>query len=365
MTVAHLGIIGAGTMGSGIAIASAANGLTVRLVDANTDATTKAKAAARSFYGRAVDKGRMADTTAKAAEARIEPATELSELADCDLVIEAVFEDFDLKAQVFEDLAKIVRPGCLIATNTSCLRVSDLQRHVTHPERFLGLHYFSPAQINPIVEVVRGESTTPETFDAAVAFCKATGKDPLACKDQFGFAINRFFCPYTNEAARALDDGLGTTAEIDVVAKDVLGAAAGPFLVMNLIKPRINLHAIRNLGPLGSFYAPALSMAATGDADQDWSIGEAGTIPPERYGAIADRLLAGVFLPTLQELDEAVAVPADIDHGAREALKLGNPPCALMDQLGEAEVARILAPALEAHDLETPASLRQVGRLLA
>ncbi|TVQ38537.1 MAG: 3-hydroxyacyl-CoA dehydrogenase family protein [Geminicoccaceae bacterium] len=365
MAILTLGIVGAGTMGSGIAIASAAHGLRVRLVDAQPSSLAKAKADAESFYARQAEKGRMTGEAAAAAGARIEAADDVEDLADCDLVIEAVFEDFDLKARLFRSLADVLRPDCLVATNTSCLKVSDLQANITQPERFLGLHYFSPAQVNPIVEVVRGAATSAATFEAAMAFCRATGKDPLPCNDQYGFAINRFFCPYTNEAARCLDEGLGTTGEIDAVAKDALGAAAGPFFVMNIIKPRINLHAIRNLGPLGPFYAPAASMVATGDGDGKWTIETPGEVPEARAGAIADRLRLGAFLPTLQALDEGVAEPAVIDHGAQQALKLAKPPCALMDQLGRGEVERILQPALDRYGVPAPRSLARVGSLVA
>ena len=360
-----VGIIGAGTMGSGIAIASAAHGCEVTIVDRSADAVANAKSAAASFWGRAVAKGRMSAEEADAAGARIAGAGNLADLADRELVIEAVFEDFDLKAKVFGELGGVVPADCVVATNTSCLKVSELAAHISHPERFLGLHYFSPAQVNPIVEVVRGEQTSPATFDAAMQFCRDTGKTPLPCLDQYGFAINRFFCPYTNEAARALDDGLGTTAEIDKVAQEALGAAGGPFLVMNLIKPRVNLHAIQNLGPLGAFYAPAASMTRVGEADQDWEIGEAGEIEPERFTAIADRLRRGMFLPALQELDEDVAAPDVIDLGAREALKIKHPPCAAMDGLGRDEVARIIQPALDHFGIPAPASLERVGRLTA
>ena len=156
-----------------------------------------------------------------------------------------------------------------MATNTSCLRVGDLARHVGDPARFLGLHYFSPAAVNPIVEVVQGEGTGDSTIETALAFCEASGKTPLRCRDSWGFAVNRFFCPYTNAAARLpWTMGWARTAEIDQVARSVLGAAAGPFAVMNLIKPRINLHAIRNLAPLGTFYAPARAMIEAGEADR-------------------------------------------------------------------------------------------------
>jgi 3-hydroxybutyryl-CoA dehydrogenase len=362
MDIRTVGIVGAGTMGSGIATNLAQAGFAVVLVDARPGAAAAAVGQAKAFYARAVERGRMTADAADAAADRLAPVDGVAELASVDLVIEAVFEDSDLKARLFGELSAFVPPDALIATNTSCLRVSDLARHVSGPARFLGLHYFIPAAVNPIVEVVRGEATSDATIEAALAFCVASGKQPLRCKDSYGFAINRFFCPYTNEAARALGDGLGSTAEIDAVARQALGAAAGPFAVMNLIKPRINLHAIRNLAPLGPFYAPARAMMEAGEADRPFAIEPSAAGPaPDRARPIADRLLAGCFLPVLQALDEEVAAPADFDRGAREALKFGHGPCELMDELGHAEVARIVAPALEAYSLTPPRSLGQRG----
>ncbi len=365
MSIAVVGIVGAGTMGGGIATSLAQHGLGVRLFDNRPDAAARAIAQARTFYARSVERQRMAPADAEAAVARLAVAPTLADAARADLVIEAVFEDFDLKAGLLDELGLLVEPTTLVATNTSCLRVSDLAQHMALPARFLGLHYFSPAAVNPIVEVVSGELTSSQTIDTALAFTRASGKQPLRCRDSYGFAINRFFCPYTNEAVRAFDEGLGSTAEIDAVAREAMGAAAGPFQVMNLIKPRINLHAIRNLGPLGAFYAPAASMTAVGDADAAWEIGEAGPMEPDRRRAIADRLRLGAFLPVLQAIDEDVAEPGDFDRGAREALKLAKPPCAEMDRLGRAEVERILGPALAAHGVAMPASIQRVGRLVA
>ncbi|MEZ5825911.1 MAG: 3-hydroxyacyl-CoA dehydrogenase family protein [Geminicoccaceae bacterium] len=359
-----VGIIGAGTMGTGIATSLAQHGFVVRLADRGSEAVERARAIADRFYRRSVDKGRMGEEDAANALTRIE-AAELEGLAGCDLLIEAVFEDFDIKAALFDRLGDIVGDDTPVATNTSCLRVSDLAAHMKNPGRFFGLHYFSPAEINPIVEVIRGEATDPAIIERALAFTRAHGKQPITCKDSYGFAINRFFCPYTNEAARLLDEGMGTTAEIDLVAREALGAAAGPFLVMNLIKPRINLHAIRNLAPLGSFYRPADSMVQCGEADRSWDIEEAGDIDPERRSRIADRLRAGAFLPVLEALDEEIAAPADFDLGATRALKLGRPPCALMDELGADEVERIVAPLVAHHGMAMPKSVARIGTLVS
>jgi 3-hydroxybutyryl-CoA dehydrogenase len=363
MAIARVGIIGAGTMGSGIAVNLMQNGIDVTLLDAEPRQIEAAEKFARAFFARAIEKGRIDQPEAQAALARLIPASTMGELRYANLIIEAVFEDFELKARLFDDLSAALEADTLVATNTSCLRVSDLQRRMANPERFLGLHYFSPAAVNPIVEVVKGEATAETVVDEAVAFCRGTGKLPLRCKDQYGFAINRFFCPYTNEAARLVDEGVAGPAEIDRAARAAVGAAAGPFAVMNLIKPRINLHAIRNLAPLGAFYAPARSMAEVGDAEREWVIGEASALPEEEERRIVDRLRLGAFLPVLQELDEGIAPAGDIDLGAREALKFGKPPCALMDELGREEVERIVAPALSRYGIDRPGSLDRVGTL--
>ena len=350
-------------MGSGIAINIAQHNIEVLLFDVQADNVSRAQAGAQKHFARQVEKGRMSQEAADAANALIRPATELKALSAADLIIEAVFEDFDLKARLFKELSDIRSDQAFVATNTSCLRVSDLQQHDRLPARFLGMHYFSPAQINPIVEVVRGDATGEEAMEAALQFCRETSKQSIECKDSFGFAINRFFCPYTNEAVRVFDEGLGSIAAIDTVAKKALDVAAGPFQVMNLIKPRINLHAIRNLGPLGSFYAPAKSMIELGEADKSWTLGEDDHIDEAAAGTIGDRLMAGAFIPVLQALDEEVAAPEAFDLGARQALKMNKAPCDLMDSLGRDEVMRVIQPVLAQYELPVPASINRVGTL--
>jgi 3-hydroxybutyryl-CoA dehydrogenase len=363
--ITTVGIIGAGTMGSGIATALAAHGADVRLLDQDAARAAAAVADARTFFARNAEKGRMTVEAAAAAGERVAPVSDMAALDSVDLVIEAVFEDFDLKASLFERLSGVVPATTLIATNTSCLRVDDLARHVSHPERFLGLHFFSPAAINPVVEVVSGAATAPAIADQALAFCAAAGKRPIPCRDMNGFAINRFFCPYTNEAVRLMDEGLGDPALIDQAAKLAIGAGMGPFAVMNIIKPRINLHAIRNLAPLGAFYAPADGMVRQGESDQPWPIEDraiaAEAVPP----VLVDRLRAGVFLPVLQLLDDDVADAAAIDQGAAMALRFGEPPCQLMDRLGAAAVGSLIQPLLTRYGAAAPRSLERVGRLLA
>lgn len=368
--IESVGIIGAGTMGGGIATALALHGIEVRLHDQDRQRVDAAIDAAGAHYRREVEKGRLAETDAEAARSRLSPALRLADLAPADLVIEAVFEDLALKRLVLAELAAAVSPATLIATNTSCLRIDDLAVAVAAPERFLGLHFFSPAAVNPVVEVVRGKATDAAVLDRALAFCSAIGKRPLRCLDAPGFAINRFFCPYSNEAVRLLDEGLGDAAAIDAAAREAVGAAMGPFAVMNIVKPRINLDAIRHLAPLGAFYAPAAGMVAQGEAGRPWPITAladgavaGGAADPAARAVLVDRLRGAVFLPVLELLDAAIASPVDIDEGARLALRFAHPPCALMDALGAAAVAALVRPLAERYGRPLPRALERVGRL--
>ncbi len=365
MAVKRVGVVGAGTMGSGIATNIAQHGYPVQVVDTGAAQVDGALAKARTFYQRQAERGRMSAADAESAAARLKGGTDLKALADCDLVIEAIFEQLDVKADLYRRLIPLLRPDCLLATNTSCLQVGALSQAVSRPERFFGMHYFNPPSINPIVEVVRGEKTDPAAIDTALAFCKSTEKMAVLCRDSSGFALNRFFCPYINEAVRLYDDGIATPFEVDRVATDVLGAAAGPFVVINLVGSRVVLHAQSNLVALGRFYEPAESVVRVGEAAGTWQIGDPSPPDAARDKAVADRLLGATFLALLQELDEGVASPADIDLGARHAFKFGKPPCGLMDTLGRGEVERVLQPFCERYSAAVPASLARVGMLVA
>ncbi len=363
MTFSKVGIIGAGTMGSGIATSLGQQGVSVVLMDMTDAAVERGLGAAKKFYDRAAEKGKMTQDAAEAAYGGITGTTDLAALSSCDLIIEAVFEELGVKQDLFGRLNPHLSADTVVATNTSALRVSELAESVDNPARFLGLHYFNPAAINPIVEVVKGEKTDDAIFDRCVQFIRDTAKKPIPCKDSYGFAINRFFVPYGNEAVRLMDEGVGTTAQIDRVAQECMGVAAGPFLVMNLVKPKIMFHAQRNLGPHGAFYAIAKTLADKGDSDYEFEIGDDASGSAETDAVIADRLRAAAFFPVLQSLDEGVASASDIDMGAGLALRFGKAPCELMDELGRDETARIIGLVTDTYGHDTPASLDQVGSL--
>ena len=357
-------IIGAGTMGSGIATNIAQHGVDVRMIDVSEDAVARALERIGGFYDRNVEKGRMSEEDAAAAKARLSGGEDIALAGDTDLIIEAVFERFDLKAELYRRLNPVLQGDTIVATNTSCLTVNGLAEAIDDPSRFLGLHYFNPAAINPIVEVVRGDATRQDVIDSALAFCGATSKKPILCRDSYGFALNRFFVPYSNEAVRIHEEGLGTTADIDRVAQDAMGIAAGPFTVMNLVGMQTMAHAAENLEPHGPFYAPTEKVKEMGAKNGKWDI----EAPEESDAAgdqkILDRLWGATFLPVLQELDETVASPAEIDMGASLALRFGKAPCATMDSMGVAEVGRLLGYYCEKYQIDTPRALERVGSLV-
>ena len=364
MKVSSVGIIGGGTMGSGIAESAVVHGLPVILVDLDGSAAARAKDAIADRLRRAAQKGRMTEADADTAIALLSPADDPLAVATCDLVIEAVFEDLDVKKNLFAKLDDIVGPATLVASNTSSYRVDDLADSISHPERFLGMHYFVPAGTNRLVEIVEGAKTSEDTLESATAFARATGKEPLPCKDSNGFVVNRFFIPFFNEAIRIHEDGI-ETGQVDEVARDVLAAAVGPFFVLNLSKVRIGLHSCQTLVTFGKFYEPAALLRQVGEADGAFEIHEGPALEPTRRQEVADRLRAAIFQPVLELLDEGITDAAGVDLGARLALRWDNPPCRMMDELGRDEVARMLENLSKRFGTRIPASLDRVGTLVS
>lgn len=338
-----VGIVGAGTMGSGIMINSVMHGHNVVLCDRNAEVLDAARNRLDTYLERQIKKERL--TTDDAARiARLLTCTERNAaLVACDLVIEAVFENLELKQRIFVDLEKIVRPDAILASNTSCLRLADIAGSLAHPTRFCGMHYFSPAEINPVVELIEGPETSSDVMTAASGFLTATGKEAIACKDQNGFALNRFFCPYTNEAVRMLDEGVATTGQIDQIAKDTFGLALGPFAVMNIVGTATNLNAVRNLEQLGPFYTAANGLIEKGTANAPWDIEKApSAADAAKAQNIAERLTAAILLPVLEELEEGTAKLDDIDKGAELAFRFQKTPGVLLTDLGEDQVQRLI-----------------------
>ena len=336
-----IGLVGAGTMGAAIAQGAAVAGFPVILHDRDPAVLDRAMAQIKSSLGRAVEKGRMSAAEVDATLARLTPVSDLSGLAPCGLVIEAIIESAEAKAGLFRALSGLLAPDALIATNTSSLKVDDLAVAVSQPERFLGLHYFFPAAVNPLLEIVRGSMTSDAVMDQAVFFAKATSKQAIRCRDAFGFAVNRFFVPYLNEAAHLVDEGFDP-GEIDLAVVNGFGTAIGPFKLMDISKPVIALHACRTLAQLGAFYDPAKSLVSMGESGKSWDAALPDTVDSTKAAVIVERLQGAVLTAVLEALDEQVASPEDFDLGARIGLQWKWQPCAGAGTLGRAATERMI-----------------------
>ena len=235
MSITRVGIIGSGIMGSGIAEVAAASGYEVVLRSRSLESAEGMKAGLAKSLDRQVEKGRRSAEEAAEILGRVSTATELSALADCDLVIESVVEDLDVKLALFRELDTIVKDSAILATNTSTLPVVEMAVATNRPDKVVGIHFFNPAPAMALVEVVRPLTASDETFDAAIAFATDCGKDPVAVKDQAGFIVNTLLFPYLNNAIRLLESGVATKEGIDAAMKGGCGFPMGPFSLLDLV----------------------------------------------------------------------------------------------------------------------------------
>jgi 3-hydroxybutyryl-CoA dehydrogenase len=234
-TIEKVGVLGAGLMGHGIAQVAATAGYEVVLRE--VDAATLAKGVGKieKQLARAVEKGKSSQEDADAVRGRIHETTDYAELADCDLVIEAITESLPLKLEMWRELDGIVKAGAVFATNTSSLSVIDQAAATGRPEQFVGLHYFNPAQVMKLVEVVRCVTTSDAAFDTALEFAKSEGKLAIGTKDRAGFIVNRLLVPYMLDAMRGYEEGIGSVGEIDEAMKAGAGHPMGPLTLADFV----------------------------------------------------------------------------------------------------------------------------------
>jgi 3-hydroxybutyryl-CoA dehydrogenase len=233
--IERVGVLGAGLMGHGIAQVAAQAGYEVVLRELDEATLGKGLAKIEKQLARAVEKGRSSQADADALRARINGTTHYRELADCDLVIEAITESLPLKLEMWREVDEIVKPEAVFATNTSSLAVIDQAAATARPGQFVGLHYFNPAQVMKLVEVVRCVTTTDEAFDAALEFARSEGKLAIPTKDKAGFIVNRLLVPYMLDAIRAYEEGVGSVAEIDDAMKAGAGHPMGPLTLADFV----------------------------------------------------------------------------------------------------------------------------------
>jgi 3-hydroxybutyryl-CoA dehydrogenase len=235
MVFQRVGVLGSGIMGSGIAEVAAATGATV-IVRSRSQATADAMLTTmQKSLAKQVEKGKRDQGEADAILSRVTATTHLSDLSDCDFVIESVIEDLAVKRALFNELGGVVNPEAVLATNTSTLSVIELAMETSRPDRVCGLHFFNPASVMSLVEVVRPICASDETMAAVTEFVLACGKEPDNVKDQAGFVVNALLFPYLNNAVRLLEQGVATKEGIDIAMKGGCGFPMGPFALLDLV----------------------------------------------------------------------------------------------------------------------------------
>jgi 3-hydroxybutyryl-CoA dehydrogenase len=235
MTVKRVGIVGSGIMGSGLAEVCARAGYEVVVRSRAQSSAERMVAGLEKSLARQVDKGRMEAGERDQVLGRVRAVTDLSELADCDLVLESIVEDLAVKKHLFNELDRICGEPTVLATNTSTLPVIELAMETGRPERVCGIHFFNPAPAMALVEVVRAITTSDETVAAAVSFAEACGKQAVQVRDQAGFIVNALLFPYLNNAVRMLDAGVATRDDIDAAMKGGCNFPMGPLALLDLV----------------------------------------------------------------------------------------------------------------------------------
>jgi 3-hydroxybutyryl-CoA dehydrogenase len=241
--IRKVGVLGLGTMGAGIAQVSVQSGFETVGREVNDELGERGRATIDRYLSRGVEKGRLSAEDRDAALGRLTLTTDLGELADCDLVIEAALEELELKRELFAELDRITRPDAILATNTSALSVSEIAEATERPQRVVGMHFFNPAPVLPLVEIVRGRESSNEAVDAAYAWAEQAGKQPVRCNDTPGFVVNRILIPLLNDCVRVLDEAGVAPEDMDRAMTNGAGWPMGPCALIDLIGIDVHVHA--------------------------------------------------------------------------------------------------------------------------
>lgn len=354
-------VIGAGNMGSGIAQKIATEGSPVLLVDLDEEKVARGMEIIRKTLQQGVERKVFRPEQAEQILGRVRGSADWSQLADADLVIEAVFEDLEVKRKVFRRLGEVCKAEAILGTNTSSFFVKDVASVTARPERVVGLHFFYHPAKNRLVEVIAHAGTDPAAFDAAWAAMEATGKTPIRSADAAGFVVNRYFVPWVNEAVRILGEGRADVPTIEWAAKKCFGIGMGPFELMNVTGVPISLHAANSLGQsLHPFYAAGDALVqhvAAGKGNWDLS----GTPDESKYDLVADRLLGVTFYVASQLVHEGVGTVEDVDIGARVGLRWPRGPFQMINRLGVEKAAELAERVVKPWKLEVPFLIANPG----
>jgi len=344
-------------MGSGIAQKTAQEQFPVQMVDREQQWVERGQNTIATLLGQAVERRIFSEAQVEEIQARITGVVGVENVAaDTDLVIEAVFEDFNIKTAVFNILDEACGDDTILASNTSSLSVNALAKATARPDRFVGLHFFYHPAKNRLVEVIPSELSSEDTIKRVEQYCKMLGKVVIVCKDRPGFVVNRFFVPWLNEACLLLEEGFGTTAQIDAVACAAFDIGMGPFALMNLTGPPIALHSTNYLAEQLDTprYTGAKSLQELVEAGIMWEIDEETDCNPEATKIISERLLGQVFAVSSQIVAEEICSMEDVDRGAKVGLRWMNGPFEIMNALGLDEAHRMAKNYAELAEFDLP-----------
>jgi 3-hydroxybutyryl-CoA dehydrogenase len=354
---ATIGVVGAGAMGSGIAQVALRHGHRVVLADARPDAAGQARAAIARAFAREAVKGRLAPAEADAAVARLVPlggAADLAPLGECQVVIEAVAEDAAVKRELFRRLEGAVAADAVLATNTSSLSIASIAGACRHPGRVLGVHFFNPAPVLPLVEIVPALATSPDVVRATRRLVDAWGKTTVVAADTPGFIVNRVARPFYGESLRILDEGLASAATIDWAMREVGGFKMGPFELMDFIGHDVNFAVTRSVYEQTFHdprYRPSLTQQRLVEAGRlgrksgqgFYAYGDGAERPaPDESRALAERLVRRVVAMLVNEAADAVhwriASPAHVELAMTRGVNYPRGLLAWGDEIGAGAV---------------------------
>ena len=355
--IGSVAIVGAGNMGSGIAQKSAQEQFEVQMVDREEQWVEPGQSIIANFLDEAIERRIFRETEAEQIKARIAGVVGTENVAkDTDLVIEAVFEDFDIKTAVFATLDEVCDEHTILASNTSSLSVNALAEATGRPDRFVGLHFFYHPAKNRLIEIIPAETTSKLSLDAVEQYCKTMGKVVIICKDRPGFVVNRFFVPWLNEACLLLQEGVASAAAIDAVAEKAFRIGMGPFALMNLTGPPIALHSTDYLAEQLHCprYTGAANLRKMVEEGEIWDIGEDTECSDEAAAIIRQRLMGQVFAVSAQIVDEEICSMEDVDRGAKVGLRWALGPFEIANRIGISEAVSMAQSYADLAGFELP-----------
>jgi len=355
--IEKVAVIGAGNMGSGIAQKSAQERFMVQMVDRELEWVERGQGIVSSFLDEAEERRIFNPKQVEEIKSRISGVVGTENVdPSTDLVIEAVFEDFDVKKSVFQTLNRVCGDGTILASNTSSLSVNELAEVTGRPDRFVGLHFFYHPAKNRLVEIIPASMTSEESVKLVEQYCKSIGKVVIVCKDRPGFVVNRFFVPWLNEACLLLEEGVGTAAQIDAVSRNSFEIGMGPFALMNLTGPPIALHSTDYLAEQLETprYRGATNLRKLVEEGKMWDINGPEDCDLETSKVISERLLGQVFSVSSQIVEEGVCSMEDVDRGAKVGLRWAKGPFEIANEIGMSNASRMASDYSDMANIEVP-----------